>query len=161
MNKSRREHAVFLLIAGLLLGTVFTVGIRYWNAPVRRTDTERVTAVFSSYKEIYKRGNIQKIVVYFEDHEQLSIDGICVRHEQEKAISQIPPGTVVKMMVHPNSDVILEMEYGTNMLLDFDESIQRLSYEITAFTCLGVFCYIMAAVGGGDLVFQKIHKIRR
>ena len=37
--------ALFLLVVGLFLGTVFTVGMSYWNAPLERDDAEEVAKV--------------------------------------------------------------------------------------------------------------------
>ena len=46
--------AIFLLIAGLLLGCVFTFGMQYWNANVIREECTVIDTEFVSYKEIRK-----------------------------------------------------------------------------------------------------------
>ena len=51
--------AWFLLIAGLFLGTVFTFGMQYWNAPVARDDAIPATVVFSSYTERRSDGHVK------------------------------------------------------------------------------------------------------
>ena len=44
--------AVFLLIAGLFLGSVFTFGMQYWNSEVTREEYTLIDTQFVSYKEI-------------------------------------------------------------------------------------------------------------
>lgn len=148
-------EAIFLLIAGMIMGTVFTFGMKYWNAPITKDEVQQVTAIFSSAKEIYGRSGVNEIIVRFEDHEQLFIDGSCINDEICDAINDIAPSTIVEMLVHPNSDSIVEMKVGTMKLLDFQDSIQKLSSEASGFMYIGVFCYIMALLGAGHFILLK------
>ena len=59
------------------------------------------------------------------------------------------------MMVHPNSNVILDMEIGKTKILNFHDSVQQLSSEGLGFMVLGVFCYSMAFMGAGHFILQK------
>lgn len=147
--------AVFLLIAGVIMGTVFTFGMKYWNAPITKDEAQQVTAIFSSFEEIYGRGGVNGIIVRFENHEQLEIDGVCINDEISDAIDDIVPGTIVEMLVHPNSDSIVEMKVGNMKVLDFQDSIQKLSSEASGFMYIGVFCYIMALLGAGHFILLK------
>ena len=47
--------AVFLLIAGLFLGSVFTFGMQYWNSEVTREECTLIDTQFVSYKEIRQK----------------------------------------------------------------------------------------------------------
>lgn len=155
-KRMTKGEAVFLLIAGLILGTVFTFGMKYWNAPVAQDEAQHISAVFSSAKVHLRRLNrVQEIIVCFEDHEQLYIDGACVDSELTDAVFGIDPGTAVEMVVSPNSDTILEMKAGTTKLLEYHDSVQKLSAEASEFMWLGVFCYMMALIGAGYLVLSK------
>jgi len=154
-KKMTKGGAIFMLIAGLIMGTVFTFGMKYWNAPITQDEAQQLTAIFESAKESQWRGHVQEIIIRFEDHEQLYIDGVCIDNELCDAISKITPGTVIEMMVHHNSDNILEMEVGTKRLLEFHDSVQKLSSEASGFMYLGIFCYLIALMGMGYFVFPK------
>ena len=154
-KKMTKGEAIFLLIAGLIMGTVFTFGMKYWNAPITQDEAQQVTATFSSYKETKRRGRVQEIILRFDDHEQLHIDGVSVNEELCDAISKIEIGTDIEMMVHPNSNTILEMEVGMVKLLEFQDSIEKLSSEASGFMYLGVFCYMLAGVGLFLLILPK------
>ena len=154
-KKMTKSEAIFMLIAGLIMGTVFTFGMKYWNAPITQNETQQVIATFSSAKETMRRGQIQEIIVRFDDHEQLYIDGVCIDNELCDSVSEIIPGTVIEMIVHPDSNIILEMEAGTTRLLEFHDSVQKLTSEASGFMYLGIFCYIMALIGAGYFILPK------
>ncbi len=46
--------AVFLLVSGLLLGSIFTFGMSYWNSVVTREACTLVETQFVSYDEIWR-----------------------------------------------------------------------------------------------------------
>ena len=54
-KKATKGEAIFLLVAGLIIGTVFTFGVRYWNVPITEDEAQLVTATFSSYKSSRNR----------------------------------------------------------------------------------------------------------
>ena len=155
-KKATKGEAVFLLVAGLIIGTVFTFGVKYWNAPITEDEAQLVTATFSSYKNSRnRRGNIREIIIRFTDHKQLYIDGSCIDDDLCDTINDIETGAVIELKVHPNSDTIVEMKVGKIQLLEFQDSIQKLSFEASGFTYLGIFCYIMALIGIIELFWQR------
>lgn len=149
--------ALFLWIAGCVLGTVFTFGMQFWNAPVTPGEAIDTTAIFSSFREKKENGHVQEIILRFEDHDQLSIAGVCIDPSLERKVDSLTPGTPVAMLVHPNSNTILQLRTGTMELLDFEESVSKLSSEAKGFTYLGVFCYLLSATGFVSFVRIK-HK---
>lgn len=153
-----KRTAVFLLIAGLLLGTVFTFGMRYWNAPVAREDAQHVTATFSSSKERLKHGRVQEIILCFDDHKELRIDGTCVSKALLEAIKLLEPGSVLEMAVHPNSNTILELQCAAAKYLDFEDAMKHLGRESAGFTVLGIFCYLSSIVGFARLILPRRKK---
>ena len=150
-----KMEAWFLLIAGLFLGTVFTFGMQYWNAPVARGDAIHATVVFSSYTESRSDGHVKEIIVRFEDHEQLYIDGSCINEQVWNGLDTIAPGMKVDLLIHPNSNTILDFRMGNSVVLEFENTSEKLASEATGFFGLGLFLYILAAYGLFNLVFQK------
>lgn len=150
-----KGEAWLLLIAGLIMGTVFTFGTQYWNAPITREEAICTTVVYESYKEQTKRGLVKGIILRFEDYEQLYIDGMCINEELRESIHSLTPGTELSLIVHPNSDIIMELQAGDSVLLVFENTSEKLSGEVTGFMVLGVLCYVMAVCGVISLLFRK------
>lgn len=153
-----KMEAWFLLIAGLFLGTVFTFGMQYWNAPVTQEDAIHTTDVFSSYTKNRRNGDVKEIIVRFENHEQLYIDGSCINEQVWDGLEMISPGMEVELMIHPNSNTILDFRKGNLVVLEFENTSEKLANEATGFMGLGVFLYILAAYGLFNLAFWKRRK---
>ena len=154
-KSTAKAEAWFLLIAGLILGTVFTVGMPHWNAPITR-EAISATAVYQSYEEARGRnGRIKEIVIRFADHPQLYIDGGCVTEELRDSIRRLAPGTALSLIVHPNSNTIMELQAGNSVLLEFQNTSQKLTREAAGFVVLGLFCYGMSAYGLITLIKNK------
>lgn len=148
-----KAEAWFLLIAGLIMGTIFTFGMQYWNAPITQEEAIHTTAVFSSCKVRRDRGHVKEIIVRFEDRDQLYIDGSCIDEKLQSRIQSISPGSEVALIVHPNSNTILEFRVGDWMLLEFQTTSEKLKGEATGSMALGLFCYALSACGLVGLVF--------
>ena len=158
MKKKRamtKAEAWFLLAAGLIMGTIFTFGMRYWNAPVTREEAVHTTAVYSSCATPQEQGRVKEIILRFGDHEQLYIDGACIDDELLESIATLDPGTVLSMTVHPNSDKILELRTDSLVLLGFQATSEKLTGEATGFMGLGLFCYALSVWGLAGLLFSK------
>lgn len=147
-NKSiSKGSAVFLIVAGILLGTVFTVGMCYWTKPIEKADAIRLDATFTSYQKHYRRHNLNSLTLYFSDHESLSIDNACFTSDVLNHIENMTPGTVLELYVHPNSNTVLEMVCGGKVILDFNQAERRLTTKRVYFLILGIFMYAEAVFG--------------
>lgn len=134
-------------IFGLILGTIFIFGMGHWNAPVTRAEARDITATFSSFQESRKRGEVREIILRFDDHEQMYIDGQCIDEALCGEIEALAPHTVVRLLAHPNSNTVLELRAGESTLLNLEESVEKLSGETIGFRALGCVCYVLA-IGG-------------
>lgn len=154
-NISRGE-ALFLVIAGLFIGTVFTFGMQYWNANIDQKDAIHKRAIFDSYKERFGRRNSTRgIDVYFLDCEQLYIDSECVDETLRDELSNIDSGTRVVLMIHPNSDTILDMRVDEKVILEFYDVQEKLGTEKDGFFVLGLILYAMALYGLTNLIPKR------
>lgn len=149
--------AIFLIIVGIFLGTVFTVGQSIWKGPVTKAEAQSVHAVFSSYKEINRSGRTQEMILRFADHDQLSIVGVCISDEVARKVAELKPGAVLDLCVHPNSSTILEMVHNEEVIIGFDEAVGKLSREVLGFALLGIFLYLGAAFGIIKLIRKEIY----
>ena len=154
--------AVFLIVAGLILGSVFVFGMQYWNADIEREDAVLVSAEFESYRfdRSGRGGNISEIRINLKGHPSFSIDGVCASTDVILEVKKLPKGAVLNMLVHPNSDTIWELKQGAKTILSFEEAREKLEKETIGFAFLGGFMYFCAAYGFGSL-FQRWHRAGR
>ena len=150
-----KGEAWFLLIAGFIMGTVFTFGMQYWNAPVTKEESIHATAIYESYATQREQGRVKEIIVRFKDHEQLYIDGACINDMLLNSIDNLVPGIELSMIVHPNSNTIMELHADNQVLLEFQNTSEKLTGEATGFMGLGLFCYVLSAYGLISLLFRK------
>lgn len=157
-------QAILLLVAGLLMGTVFTMLMDYTQGPVTTEEARPVSAVMEdvrgSYTRRYRQGiRLQQILIRFEDYEQLSIDSVIATEALLNRLSGYAPGTTFDMLVHPNSASILSLTIDGEEIVSFDDAMAKLSRENTGFLWLGIGMYLLAAWGGFVLILRL--KLRR
>ncbi len=156
-------EAFALLMLGVLLGTVFTFGMRYWNRPIQRAEALMVEAVFSDYREEAGHGKSRlklgksavvtgggaavPIVLEFADHEPLTIDGSCVTGALLTALQSLESGEKLSCLVHPNGGAVMEIAAQDGVLLAFDDAAARLTGEQRGFMILGLILYAAALYG--------------
>ncbi|MBQ5865241.1 MAG: hypothetical protein IIW56_01015 [Oscillospiraceae bacterium] len=150
-----KGEAWFLLIVGLIMGTVFTFGMQYWNTPIKQKESIHTTAIYESYATQQERGHVAEIIIQFEDHAQLYIDGVCINDNLLNSIDNLTPGIELSMIVHPNSNTIMELNADNQVLLEFQNTSEKLSGEATGFMGLGLFCYVLSMCGLIRLLSQK------
>ena len=149
---SIKAPAIFAAVC-IFIGTVFTFGMWYWGETISRSEAIADTAIFESYK--INRGNtlkdydssIKEIEINFNDREKSFIDGASVSAEVLDALENLSSGETVRLLMHPNSNVIVEMKNGDETILDFDDAMGDLRRENIMFAVLGVFMYGMAVLG--------------
>lgn len=148
-----RIEAILVMIGMLFLGTVFSVGMQYWNKPVERAEAIPMTAVYASYDVARSRHSIRFIQLSFQGNEiSPDIDGNCATEELINLLDAIPAGTEVSILLHPNSDTVLEIATEDRIILNFEESQRNLTREATAFQYIGWFLYAGAIVTGIKLI---------
>ena len=162
MRKHRSEPmplnlAVIMLLIGILLGSVFTFGMQYWNAKTTRESCAVVKTQFLSYDEI-GHINIREIAVDCADGNRYFIDGVSINDELRENLSLLSENESITLLIHPNSNTIVEFSSSHGSLLIFDETINDLDGEATRFLFLGLFMYFCALVGLYYIVFHLVRK---
>ena len=153
--------AIFLLIAGLLLGSVFTFGMQHWNAEVTREECTLIDTEFVSYKEMSQSKRpmgIKEIAVDCVNGERYFIDGVSINSDLRNSLSELSEHQNIRLLIHPNSNVIVEFSTENGMILTFDETIRKLGGEATGFLFLGLFMYFCSLVGLYYVAFYIIKK---
>lgn len=152
-----QDRAIFLLLAGLFLGTIFTFGMRYWHAPVSREDCTQVNTEFVSYRERTRRGSIQLIYIDCANGQCYELDGACISQPVLDGVENLQPQEPITLLIHPNSDTIMEFSSESGTLMEFDDVAQRVAGDTLLFTVLGILMYA-AALGG---LYNLIRQWRR
>ena len=155
--------AIFFVAVGLILGTVFIFGNRYWAKPIQKSDAIQMSARYEGYEihRNWRTHNIGEIKIILSDESAVYIDGACVSDEVEAGIEALPEGATVTMLVHPNSDTVWELKYGGKTILPFEESQKDIKNENIGFAFLGAFAYLCAAYGLGSLLMRWIRARKR
>ena len=142
--------AIFVLIAGLLMGTVFTFGMQYWNAEVRREDCIRVDTTILDYEKIRHPKHptrLKEVAVDCENGERYFVDGVSLSDRFLETLDSIRSGTEATLLIHPNHNTIVEWVMEDSELLEFDDTIEKLQGEANGFLILGIIMYLFALVG--------------
>jgi len=153
--------AVFMLTVGILLGSIFTFGMQYWNKNIPREDCTVVKTQFLSYDEIRqpKRSmTIKEIAIDCVDGNRYFIDGVSINEKLQNKLSSLSKNDDITLLIHPNSNTIVEFSKDQTVLLNFEETISKLDIESSEFFFLGIFMYFCALVG---LYYAMYHIIRR
>lgn len=154
-GKIPKVTAYFLLIAGVVLGLVFTVGEYYWHQPVERADALELHAAYDRCEVHYRRST--HVLLRFTDYEApLDVPIESVTRSLIEEIQSIPAGTVLELKLHPRSHVILELRDHGRTLLSFEETSARLNARVHSFRWLGLFAFLCAAFGAWKLWKREV-----
>ena len=153
-NEISQDRAIFLLVAGLFLGAIFTFGMRYWHAPVSREDCTQVNTEFVSYRERTRRGSIQLIYIDCANGQRYELDGACISQPVLEGVENLQPQGPITLLIHPNSDTILELSCESGTLMAFDDAAQRVAGDTLLFMVLGILMYAAALGGLYNLIRQ-------
>ncbi len=156
-NMSKKTQAWICIIIGLIVGTVFTFGMQYWTSPITKDEATYTEAIFSSYKERYKYGKVNEIILHFENHDDLTVDNTCCSQEAVDKIHSLKEGAILKIYYHPNSNIIMEMTCNSNIIFQFDDSASMFSRNRQGFTALGIIMYLGAVYGVIMLIRERNH----
>ena len=153
--------AVFMLVVGVLLGNVFTFGMQYWNDDIPREDCTMIKTQLLSYDEI-RHGKhpmgIKEIAIDCSDGNRYFIDGVSINEDLINKLSSLTANNNITLLIHPNSNTIVEFSNGQTVLLDFNDTIKRLEGEADGFLLLGVFTYFYALIGVYYIVYHIKHR---
>ena len=143
--------AIFLLIAGLFMGTVFTFGMQYWNAEVSREECVQVDTQILDYKikKMTSRGSVSEVIqIECANGEWYDLDSVSTNAALKNALAALSDDEDVTLLIHPNSSrMVVGISTANDIVLDFDETIEKLGKEATGFMYIGIFMYFCGIYG--------------
>ncbi len=155
------SFAIGLLVIGILLGCVFTFGMQYWNAEVTRESCTFIETRFLAYDEIRQQNSptkFKEIAIDCANGERYFIDGVSINTELRNTLSALSAQENITLLIHPNSNTIVELSNENGKLMMFEDSINQLNEETTGFVALGLFMYFCSLVGLYYVVLHVIHR---
>lgn len=151
-----KHQLIFILVSGLLMGTILIFGMNYWEAPITRSQAISKRVTYKSYIASYEdTSTIKEIILRFSDAGQMTIDGTCASETLLVQIDRFESGTVLDIIKHPNSDTILELVHDGNVLLGFDDAQRKLHGKVVGFTVLGLILYAFSVFAAIMLFWNK------
>ncbi len=139
---------------------MFVLGELHWNKTVTRDECISKVATYESYDKDYnsKSVSISQIILHFTDYEQQAIDGVSITDELVDSIEKLPINSKVSILIHPNSDTILEMTINGDVLIEFDDTMSKIARERNTFVVMGGLLYISAFVSAIKLFTMRKKK---
>ena len=149
--------AVLLIVVGVFIGTVFVFGIGYWQHSVAKNEAIYCEARYSSCREISGRnGSVKELILSFDGHEDLSVDGSVLSEPVLGQLRAMEPGALLRMYLHPTGHEVLELVCDGTTVINFDDAVENLSSEALGFKVLGVLLYFGAVLGTIKLIRKEV-----
>lgn len=147
-RKSRPSQTFWLVLGALVVGTIFTFGVRYMEVGIERHEALYCEGVFDSFidNKKYGRHRSKPIDLIFADGNTFEIDRTCTSQELSDRLALLERGTKLEILLHPNSNLVLELRTEDEVIMSFDEAMQRLSKDQKGFFAIGIICYVFAFV---------------
>ena len=155
-------HRKFKLVVTLLIcllffmATVF-IALPFRNHRIEESEAVTVTAEYCGYYIATnpKHTSIQEIDLEFNDHDDLTVDGCCVKMDWVNKLDTLPKGTSMRLLVHPRSGNVLQIEADGEILLPFAEAQRAIRWESLAFAAMGLAIYACIGAFLVDLLRRK------
>ncbi len=158
INLSLKSSLIIILVAGLLLGTIFTFGVSYWYATVSREECIVVNATYKSFEDHHIRMT-HEIELFFFDYEQKTINDDSFDTEYiVNFLNKTPSNSKVVMLLHPNSEFMLELIINGDKLFSFETTMKQVSNERIVFVIFGCLLYAGAFAAGIKLITMRKKK---
>ncbi len=139
---------------------VLFAGAEFVTQPFEHRKIERQEAIaliaeFDSAHSVYIKHSTQYMNLQFRDAEEQTVEGCCLGYNLEEELKQLPSGTQMQLLIHPDSGSVLQIVAEEELLLEFDYAQKQLWNEAVAFLLLGLF---MLAGGVGLAVAMILKK---
>ena len=142
----QKKAAWYVIIGGIIIGTVFCFGMPYWQGNVDINETIAVHGYFDGYDVNYTNKNIKNIRVRLTNQESYKIDSSCANESLLENLQKIKPGTQIDIFLHPRSNYVMQLSTSDIELMSFETSRKQMVEEAKGFVRLGAFMYVMAAI---------------
>ncbi len=152
------SYAIKLIVIGLLMGTVFTVGGLDRVVPITREECSVVETRFVDYEKVLYDGALEEVLINCIEWEQYYIDGVLITEEVEERLSMLMAEDEITLLLHPKNHMILEFVIQGETLLSFEDSIEKLQGAIPPTFYFGLLMFAVAIWGMYRLIKILHHR---
>ena len=152
--KRAKRGLILLICLAFFMGTAF-LSLPFRNRRIEESEAVSVTAEFCRYAidRSLRHRSIRYLHLEFTDHDDLTVDGCCVKMEWVSKLDSLPKGTSMHLLVHPRSGNVLQIEANGEILLPFQDAQRSIRRESLAFAATGLVIY--ACIGAFLINFLR------
>ncbi len=155
MKRSTKSYALYnstvwiviMAVVGLCIGINFIIS-KSVNKPITREEAIAYSGAFDHYDTAWK--NYRDL--YFEDGSVYYVYPHTESMEFQNKMKSLEKGTMLHILVNPNTDNIIEIKTDTEELMNFEISQQEIYGYYTGYLVLGIF----VCVGSVYLIWYAI-----
>ena len=109
--------------------------MRYWNKTVNREECTVVQTQLVSYRKRkrIKQSKIKEIEIDCSNGQKYLIYNAYINDNLINALSELSENASIMLLIHPNSDQIVEVSDQNGTVMSFDETMNRLKSELFLF----------------------------
>lgn len=116
----------------------------FQNRKINMHEAITLSAVFDGVQVSYGK-SIRYVDLQFRDAEEQTVDDCCLGYGLQEKLESLPSGTQMELLIHPDSESVLQIQVAGETLLDFDRAQEQLWGESLFFAGLGVFMLAVTA----------------
>ena len=143
-SDSLTKRIIIAFICLSLFSAVAFVSEPFRNQKIDRENAIMLSAVFDSVDRVYGKHGVQYVNLQFQDAEAQSVDGCCLGYGLQEKLENLPSGTQMQLLIHPDSGNVLQIVVAGEILLEFDDAQNQLWREACFFPVLGAFMIVFA-----------------
>ena len=150
---------VWILIPMLGIGLgmgILCISMPWLQQPTPYEDTiplsATLTEVEGEYRARRKRMELDKIYLYFEDHDPLMFDRILAHDALLEKIENYPAGTVFDMHLMPNGIDVMTLSVGGVDVFSYEAACRAIRVNSGFGIVWGVFCLMVASYAAWGLL---------
>lgn len=139
------EKGAIIALICLCLFTAIGLGSQpFQHQKIERQNAIMLSAVLDRTNPVYGRGSTSYLNLEFRDAEVQYVDGCCLGYGLQEKLENLPSGTQMQLLIHPDSGAVLQIEVAGETLLGFGYAQDQLWGEALFFAGLGVFMFVCA-----------------
>lgn len=144
-GNSLSKGIIIAFICLSLLGTAGFISQPFLNRKIDVETAIMLSAVFDRADRIYGKHGVKYVNLEFQDADTQMVDSCCLGYGLEEKLENIPSGTQMQLLIHPDSGNVLQIQVEGETLLEFDYAQDQLWGEAMFFPILGVFMFVCAS----------------
>lgn len=148
------KGTIIAFICLSLFGAAVFVSEPFRNQKIDRANAIMLSAVFDRVDRVYGKYGVQYVDLEFQDADTQMVAGCCLGYGLEEKLENIPSGTQMQLLIHPDSGEVLQIQVVGETLLEFDYAQDRLWREACFFPVVGVLMLAVAV----SLLYVLIRK---